>query len=259
MIEFLKSKGLYSVRKFAASSGFKSTSYIRMVLDGKRNLSSVSAKQMAKGLRLLANESKFFEKLVSFAQSTEMSEKDQLYKELYNFRRFQERKSLVMDQYEYFSNWHFSALFVALATKWRNKSVKAMALALEIDEAQIHSGLKTLERLGLIEKREGAWISKDILLETASEMNSLIVRNFHRQMLEKAMTCLDKESVSNRAFGGLTMALSKSAYEDIKRKLTEFRQALSVAYADDKDPERVYQLSLGLFPLVSLGDGEVKK
>lgn len=254
VIELLRAHDLYSTRKFAALVGFKSSTYMKRILDGKRKLSDSSLVRIADGFRLNKIESAFLKRLVDFNHAGSPEEKDQRFQDLLKFKRFQRLRRLETSQYEYYSRWYTSALFVALGTDWNKKSTSQMAAALGISVEEVAEGLQILQQLNLVYRDGSHYRAKDMVLESSAETNSMNVRNFHREMLKKGLTSLDRYPTTERDVQALTIALSKKNYQLFKERITKFRQELALLFTDEPDPEVLYQLHFLFFPLLNLKD-----
>src|SRR3989344_8603024 len=66
-----KQKASYSYKAFAEKAGLNSPNYLKLVMDGKRNLSHKNIKKFAKGLGLDRYSSEYFENLVYLNQAEE--------------------------------------------------------------------------------------------------------------------------------------------------------------------------------------------
>jgi len=64
----------FSYRAFSKKAGFSSTNFIKMVIDGDRNLGPESAAKIADAMALSAAERRFFEQLVELEQSDDPDE-----------------------------------------------------------------------------------------------------------------------------------------------------------------------------------------
>lgn len=255
---YLKSKGQYSIRKFAAQAGFKSNSFMRMVVTGKRNLSTESVRKLSTAFRLTERETEFFEKLVIFAQSETLQGKDTAYQEILKSKAFQNVQPTAAAQYEFFNNWSIVALLEGLGTTFSDLPPQDMARALDMTQSQLEQALNLLNNLGLIHKRGKVWKKKEAAFQTPAETNSLNIRNFHRQMIERALHSIDNTPREKRAFRSGTIALSHASYEDVKRRTFQFIEDLNAIYAREKDVDKIYQINIQIFPLLEVpGSGEL--
>ena len=79
-------------------------------------------------------------------------------------------------------------------------------------------------------------------------------RDMQRQMGEFAVKALDLP-LSERDMSGLTMGLTRRAYEKIRKEIADFRRRIVAIASEEDDTEQVYRLNLQLFPLSErLGD-----
>lgn len=65
----------YSYQKFSEDAGIKSPNYLKIIIDGQRNLSIEGVQKFAKALSLNFNETVYFENLVLLAQSEDEDSK----------------------------------------------------------------------------------------------------------------------------------------------------------------------------------------
>ena len=73
-------------------------------------------------------------------------------------------------------------------------------------------------------------------------------RDMQREMGEFAVKALDLP-LSERDMSGLTMGLTRCAYEKIRKEIADFRRRIVAIASEDDETEQVYRLNLQLFPL----------
>lgn len=253
MFAFRKSENpSFSFRVFSKMAGLSSSNFLKLVMDGKRNLSAGAIFKFAKAMKLKKDETRFFETLVYFDQSKNADEKNAQYEKILQTKSYHDVRPLETHQYAYFSNWHFVAIRELVLLKnfkedyaWINKKLGARLYAEEIRRAiQILIDLNLLRRNsgGLLEQTEGK-------LTTTPEMGSLALINFHREMLKKAGESLEKTRTANRDISALTVAVSKKQFEKIRERLNQVRREIH-AIASEKDAyESVYQINFQMFNL----------
>lgn len=256
MVEYIKASRKLTVRSVTGALGFRSSSYLKMVVDGKRNLKPETVYRFTRGFQLNGAEASFFEVLVRFNQSMDLEEKNELFKKLLSHRRFREVKRTIAAQYQYFSNWVVVAVLEGLGTPWAKKSVRAMAKDLGVEESEVRSAFETLAEMQLIVKKHGLWQRTDNVIESPPELHNLQVRNYYAVMNVKAAESLDRDDSSERDFGGLTIALSKKGFMDLKRRLFKLKQDISVIHSKDPNPDTVYQIVTQAFPLFKIKQGD---
>ena len=73
-------------------------------------------------------------------------------------------------------------------------------------------------------------------------------RDMQRQMGEFAVKALDLP-LSERDMSGITMGLTRRAYERIKKELADCRRRIVAIASEEDETEQVYRLNLQLFPM----------
>jgi uncharacterized protein (TIGR02147 family) len=242
----------YSERAFAKKARFSSPSFLKMVLDGKRNLSPQSAQRIAKILGLNTNEAKFFALLVRLSLVKTEDERERIFRSLAEFKKFSQIRRIDLDQLSYFSNWKWVALKEALSTPyWQSQSIDAWASALDCPSKEVIEIIQGLERLGFVAKNEsGHYTAKSEALQTPRQIRSLIVRNFHKEMLSKAQDALCSVDVEQRDVGGLTIALTPEDFKELKEALFNFQARVNTKYSESKTARNIYQFNFQVFPLI---------
>lgn len=248
-------KTFFSYRAFARIAGLKSSNFLKLVTDGKRNLSGEAIHKFARGMGLLKAEAHFFETLVLFNQAKGADEKNLYYERILQSKDYHDVKPLEVHQYAYFSNWYFVAIRELVTLKgfqedagWINRRLKAKLHPEEIKRAiQILIDLRLLERnkSGQLQQTAGK-------VSTTPEMGSLAILNFHREMLRKAAESLEKSRTIHRDLSALTIGISKKQFERIRERMNQFRReihAIANEAPNENDREAVYQVNLQLFNL----------
>lgn len=254
MVEYLRSQNQYSIRTFANKVGFKSSAFMKMVTNGTRNLSGDSIRRIAEGFKLQKTEAEFFAHLVDFNQAENSEKKDEAFRRLMTFKKFQEAKELVAAQYEFFKHWYVIAILESMGYDWAKKKPAEMARSLSITERQVTEAIQLLEDLQLIERKGASLRRIDTIIETPAQTQSINIRNFHREMIHKALESIESLSSEERELGGVTIPLSRESYDKVKKKLHKIRREIAADFSDEPDAEKIFQLNFQLFPILNLKD-----
>lgn len=242
----------FSYRYFSRRAGFSSPNFLKLVIDGKRNLGSDSVDQIGEAIRLTAEEQHFFANLVGFNQATTASDKNRHFERLAASRRFREAQQLHGALFEYLSHWYYPAIREMTARPDFREDARWIAAALvpAIKPSQAATALETLLRLGLLERdREGRIVRGDPTITSGHEVRALGVGNYHRQMLERAAEAIELVDSERRDLSAMTVCVNAASIPEIKRRLREFRETLLDFCDRDQNPETVYQINIQLFPL----------
>ncbi len=242
----------FSYRAFCRRAGISNPSYLKLVIDGERNLTPTTIRKFCKGLSLKRHEAEFFEHLVLFNQAATHEEKNYYYKKLASSKRYIEVKHIEHDQYEYFSKWYYAAVRELICVPGFRNDPEWIAQRMNprISPKEAADALALLLKLELVGLDEnGTLFQKDRNITTPSEATSLAVCNFQREMMKRAMEATERMRAHHREISTLTIAVSKEKFEVAKRRIKEFRRELHALLSECETPEAVYQLNFQLFPL----------
>ena len=90
-------------------------------------------------------------------------------------------------------------------------------------------------------------------------MQTLSLRNFSIEMIDRARESLESIPVAKREISGLTMGLSSECMERIKQRIRIFKEEIVSMVVDDKNESTsVYQMNFQFFPLVKSTDATEK-
>jgi uncharacterized protein (TIGR02147 family) len=244
----------FSYRWFSRRAGMASPNFLKLVIDGKRNLGADSAERFARALGLTDQETGFFRELVGFNQAPTAAEKNRHFDRIGEYRHHREVRALERRAFEYLSRWYYPAVRELVTCRGFREDPEWIARRLTppISPTEARRALDLLLELGLIERAEdGGLRQADPLLSTGPEVRSLAVGNFHRQMMERASAAIDLVSPERRDISGVTVSLSPEAFQMFKEKIIALRAELLELSAEEKRPTRVVQFNFQAFPLAS--------
>lgn len=244
----------YSYRQFSQQAGFTSPNFLKLVIEGKRNLSPQSVEQFIEALSLSVPMASYFRCLVSLNQATDDEEKHELFQKLTRLTPLTRRYELEADAVEYIQHWIYPVLREMVSTGefvddpyWIERRLNGRT-----DIREITHALNFLRTRGFIAKDEnGKWQVKDDVVISSDEVRSLAIRSYHRHALEQAITMLEDLPMSAREFGALIFHLPEEDLPELKQKLKDIRKDLH-RWAMDKakiHPESVVvQLNFQMYP-----------
>lgn len=245
----------FSFRVFSRQAGFAAPNFLQLVMEGKRNLSPDGIVRFIKGLHLSRDEARFFENLVRFNQSTTDEEKNRWYEKLAQSKRYREIRKIEIDQFIYYSRWHFTAIreLVLLPEFKEDPAWIAHRLSPPIKPKEAKEGLELLVGLGFLKRNaNGRLIQSDRNLTTEREVASLAVANYHRQMIGRASESIERTPAPRRDISSLTVAISREKFEEAKRRIQDFRRELNVLLSDNEAVDSVYQINFQIFNLTEV-------
>ncbi len=242
----------FSFRYLSARAGINSSAYFKYVMDGKRNLSQSTLLKTCQALGLKDADAEYFQSLVFFNQAKTLKEKNLYFDKLTRLRGDYEKRKVEEAQYAFYGEWHHSAVRELLECLRFKGDYQALAKRLlpSITSTQAEASVALLIRLGLAKKdSQGRWRQADPVLTTGGQVEAEVVIGFQKRMLELALEAYDLASPDERLMSSTTFGISEETFELFRKKIRDFKAELLELARMDKDPERVFQLNLNLFPL----------
>jgi uncharacterized protein (TIGR02147 family) len=242
----------FSFRVFSRRAGIRSSNYLRLVIDGERNLTRDMAGRFADACELTGAAREFFCELVEYCQGKTAQERSRMYERLARHRPFREARRLESAQAEYHSHWYLPAIRELVRREDFSSEPKWIARQLQpnISAAQAKRALELLCKLGLLEPgSDGRLVQTSEIITTGPGPLGHHIFNYHHMMLERAAEALDSLPREERDVSCLTLCVSESKVAELKERVRAFRQELLRTAELDNSPERVVQINFQVFPL----------
>jgi uncharacterized protein (TIGR02147 family) len=254
LFEYNKSQSRrFSHRYIVTRAGFKSPNVLKNVIDGKRNLTFAAAEQFAKAFKLEGASKKYFLSLVQYNQAGTPTEREKFFQELVDMRTRENPARLGERQYDVFSHWWHVAIreVVSLPDFQFSPEWVADALSPSITPEEAAESLTLLKSLGLIAmNRDRSWTQVEKTMATDARVKSVMVSQFHREMIRLGGESLSRFPGKDREISGTTLRVAEADLDKIKTWLREFRMKILGLAAQSAGADQVYQLNFQFFPLV---------
>lgn len=242
----------FSFRWFAKQAGIASPSFLKFVIDGKRNLTSPMIEKFCRAMRLDARDAKYFSHLVGFNQAKTAREKQDHYAVLRSLGSPAQEEVIRGRGIGYFERWHTPVIRELACMGRFGEDWERLGLAVSppIGPAEARAAIATLLDLGLIEKRaDGSYRQTKKGLAADENLASMPVRAFHGTMLEHAKRALHGFGKHERHQSSMVMGLSPAGYAVLVEEILAFKDRIKILVHNDEDGNRVYHFSLDLFPV----------
>jgi uncharacterized protein (TIGR02147 family) len=242
----------FSFRYFSQKAGIASPSFLKHVIDGKRNLTRPVIEKFCAALKLSPKEATYFRNLVLFNQAKTSAEKQEHYAVLRSMAGGVKEAVLNADQFDYFSSWYIPVVRELVTLRDFKENYKRLAQSVKpaILPSEAKAAVKVLLRLKLIERKEdGTFRQTNAAVVADSSVTSLAVRSFTRSMIERSKDALDTVDRRERHISGLTMGISPATFEIIAAEIDAFKDRLKIIVNQDQEGSRVYQLNIAMFPI----------
>jgi uncharacterized protein (TIGR02147 family) len=247
-----KSKnGAFSYQGFADRAGFKAKSFIKHVIDGKKNLSADSAAKINNVLKLGEKPFSYFCDLVAFSQAKTLQLRNYYFERLSSYNRRSKARLLLQQQYDLYSRWyHHSVLEMVQHADWHGDyDLLGRLLKPRVPGRKVKQSVELLLKLGLLRRtKSGVYEQVDPVITTGDEVQSLAVQNFHTQNLALAASSIDTVERSQRDISCLVLGLSDSGIQTVKGEIQKFRKKLLEIAETEAKVNKVYHVSFQMFP-----------
>ena len=242
----------FSLRSFSRRIGLGSSNYLKLVMDGARNLTPEMAARFAQGCNLEGRAADFFVELVAYGQAKSSKERERCYARMLAFKPFRAAHTLDAAQGEYHSQWFIPAIRELVASEGFSEEPRWIAARLlpAITPRQAKHALELLVRLGMLVRDEGGkLVQKEAVVQTGDGPLPHQVASFHRTMIARAAQAIDDVPRELREIGSVTLCVSAEQQQAIKAELQAFRQQLVQRYQGGAGATQVLQVNVQMFPM----------
>jgi len=246
-----KRTSAFSWREFAKNAGFVSPSYLKMVCEGKTNLSKVTMGRVADAIGLAGHEVDYFEAMVQFGNAKTDDVKKKFLEKMQSIAFDHKVRIVDKDAFEYYDSWKNPVVReLAPLMPGAMPGEIAKACTLEVSAIDVRKSLQFLVRAGFLEQvQENVYRQTEKSVEGSKEGLPLAIRSMHREMGNLAVDSLDRFSSSERNVTGVTMGIDRETYGQIVHELDECRKKITALAESCGNIRQVYRLNLQLFPL----------
>ena len=246
-----KTQPAFSLRFFAEKAGLSSHAHLKLTIDGKRNITKSTVTKLINGLGLIKQRATYFENLVFFNQAQTDDEKKVYYEQLVKSSPHSKLHKMDVAQFRIFKEWHHSVILEMVALKgfrpipdWVSKKLGGM-----VTPAQVQESFNLLLELGLLVKTANGYRQKDPMLTTDDEVQDMMVKMYHEQMLSMGKEKLSELPSEERDFSALTFSIRRKDFPNLKKQIQLMRKELLDFSAEAGGADEVVQVNIQLFPL----------
>ena len=244
----------FSYRGFSRAARLRSPNYLKLIIEGQRNLTAEMAERFAAACRLTGDEAEYFVELVRFSQATSDAERNQAYRRLSGFQRYRQAQRLELAHAAYHASWYAPAIRELVGSPGFREDPQWIGQRLlpPVSSRQVARALESLLTLGLIERNDaGELAQRAAVVSTGAQTASMHIGNYHRAMLKRAANAIEEVPAARRDISSLTLRVRESSIPQLKSRLARFRRELLELEECESEGDQVLQLNLQLFPLTS--------
>ncbi|MBS1983275.1 MAG: TIGR02147 family protein [Bdellovibrionales bacterium] len=228
----------YTYNSFSKTAGIRSPNYLKLVIDGQRNLTTVNIQQFARALSLLGDELEYFESLVLYNQA-QLSQEKRFYKRRMNLLKSSKSPNLVHSApSELLKHWAYPAALLSLHRQQVAQGRDRLQKLLFVSADEADSLVKKFLDLGLLVQ------AKDGTLSVSSDQVVLndprALSRLQKYFLEGQLNCSLKAfrvgySKGEAKFVSHCLTVPRDSLADVAAKIRSFLEDLTATF--DRDLE----------------------
>ena len=242
----------FSYRAFSRSAKLGAPNYLKLVIDGERNLTKAMAARFADACGLSGDAAEYFARLVEFNQATNAAARNASYERLADFGRYRQAQKLELAQAAYHSKWYLPAIRELCASPQFREDPEWLASVLRpaIKPKEAKQALELLLELGLLKRdASGRLQQTSAVVSTGPQTRSMNIRNYHAEMMRLATQAMELVPAAERDITSLTLCLSPDGFAQLKQRIQDFRRELLELADRETERGQALQLNFQLFPL----------
>ncbi|MEK7391215.1 MAG: TIGR02147 family protein [Fibrobacterota bacterium] len=245
----------YCYRMMADTFGLHISNIYR-VLQKETHLPARCQSRAIEYLGLSDRSAAYFVLLIAYARERKNKERMEILEKALALRDVTPRK-LIDQELAYYRDWWVAAIRSLLEVV-DGRAVPAQLcakLSPPVPESEVVKALELLQELGLVKKAASGRLVLGALhvsaLAGAEKVKAM--RDYQRQILSLASESIERHIPAHRDISTITLALDEKSFLEVRELLREIRRLAQRCADETKQPTRVMQLAMALFPLSVVG------
>jgi uncharacterized protein (TIGR02147 family) len=226
--------------------------FLKYVSEGRYNLSEETAYRVAFAMGLAGYEQEYFAEMVKFDHAKTDEEKKFAFNRMLAIADVHKVRIVEGDSFRYFESWKNPVLReLAPAMPGAKPLALARACRPKVTAAEVSESLNFLVKANLLQKnKNGNYAQTETGVSTGPmDVTPVAVRGMHRQMGEFALEAIEGVPQNERHFSGLTLGITRDAYDEIVQEIAEFRKRIIAIATRNDATDEVYRLNVQFFPM----------
>lgn len=240
----------FTYEKWSYCFGFRSRSFLKLVVSGQRRITSKFIEKFSSVYKLTDYEKEYFHFLILLDQSKDPNEKKLFHNTLLEIRIKAQLIKKEFDQKLFLFNPIIPHLQTLLTFNDLQKTPANIAFLLGVSEKVVIEILVELEKLGVVEKEsKTTWKSKYDFFRVKQEAGANYLREYHVYSLEQAIKA-QKLPFNLRRFKSFLVALDQAEFEEIISQFQDFINKSLMKYGGNQlKSKRLFKINFNLYPV----------
>ncbi len=248
----------YSYSDFSAAANIKSPNYLRLIIEGKRNLSTDMCGQFSKALRHNRAQTHEFLLLVTYCQEKDPMQRNRHLKVLSEWRakKSMESGKINSETWDQVSSWLVWVLYAMVDQEgvvFTPDKIRKL-LRGQVNEAQVNTALKKLVNAGdiSIDPVTHKPQKTSLTMSGLDDIPTELIRKIQSELIYLGLESLHQYNPQEREVSGFTLAMTEKEFEWVRFELRKLRKHIQkeISMKRETGPgDRVYQMNIQFFPL----------
>lgn len=252
----------FSLQFFANKMGFASRGNLKMIMDGKSNVSKAAVERINKLFQHDASQCEYFRTLVLYEQAQGDEERAIYLEKLSALKPKLSLAPLERDAYGVVTDKLYFILREAVEHPEFQEDPEWLASKLTFNESpkKIRIAIDTLLRLGLLERdKTGRLRQVDAVVETPHSVELLDLVRYQQQILSLGYKTLISRPERFLDMSTTTIPIPVDLLDDVRKRITAFREDLVqfLNVASSKNFDEVYLFNVQVFPVTTFREKPV--
>lgn len=247
----------YSYSDFSAAADIKSPNYLKLIIQGERNLSLDMCKKFGRALKLDKAQQEEFEALVLYGQEKDPLQRNRYLKQLSEIRsqKALDEGQIDAETWEKVPGWLSWVLYAMIDQENVSFTPEHLKKQLRqhVSEKQISEALQKLAADIEIDAENKAR-KKNVMISGADKIPPALVRKLQSELIYLGLESLYRDNPADREISGFTMAMTEDEFQMVRHELRKVRKELQTKLMmarESKPGQKVYQVNIQLFPLTT--------
>lgn len=159
------------------------------------------------------------------------------------------REPMTVEDFSEISNWQSLAI-MSLGTLEKNSNDPYwIAEKLEVSVEEARGFYSRLKGLGYITEENHSFKRTKKWLSVSPGISVKVIREYHKQTIQKAISSIDQKSIDERSIHGLAFPTNPEVMDEVNNEIRRFCNRISSISKKASGPKSVYHLSVQYFPL----------
>ena len=245
-----KKRQNFSLAQFSKRAGLKSPNYLKLIIDGNRNLTNENIFLFANALKLSQSELEYFEALVNFCQAKNSTIKNYYEQRLEAIRKHELKPTVNIHPEGITKLWYLPACAVAAHNKNQAQLVDFLKHTMGLTHAETLLAIEELCRLKILQKRfDGTFeiIGGFSLVHDAKQLNYSQERFLDDQLSNSRRQFKKQYRNGDGKFISHVMTGPKSSAILLRNDILKLLEKKSNAFDAQADCSKLIQVNIQIF------------